>query len=206
MKLAITPRFYESKVDQLISIERKYYPFFQKYGHNLSLIPFMGIKPGEYLDELNPDAVVFAGGYRLYTNEIKDFETEVLEETLKRKLPILAICCGMWTVNYYFKGTLKFDESHQAFDGEKIDIKKMIHSVTATDDFIKKGIYDVNTFHSKVIDRLGDGLKSYLLAKDNSVEGLYNLDKRIIGVQFHMENKGVSNSLTTQIMKKFEKL
>ena len=205
MKLAITPRFFENKVEQLISIERKYYPFFQKYGHNLNLIPYTGIKPGEFFDELKPDAIIFAGGYRLYTDDIKTFETEVLRETLKRKLPILAICCGMWTVNYYFKGSLKFDKSHQAFNGEKIDVKKMIHSVIAT-DFIKEGVYKVNTFHSKVIDRLGEGLESFLVAEDKTIEGLYNLEKRIIGVQFHMENKGVSENLTTQIMKKFTEL
>ena len=202
MKLAITPRFFENKVEQLISIERKYYPFFQKNGHNLNLIPYTGIKPGEFFDELKPDAIIFAGGYRLYTDDIKTFETEVLREALKRKLPILAICCGMWTVNYYFKGSLIFDESHQAFDGEKIDVKKMVHSVVAT-DFIKEGVYKVNTFHSKVIDRLGEDLKSFLVAEDKTIEGLYNLEKRIIGVQFHMENKGVSENLTTQIVKKF---
>ena len=123
MKLAITPRFFQNKAEQLISIERKYYPFFQKYGHNLNLIPYTGIKPGEFFDELKPDAIIFAGGYRLYSDDIKTFEIEVLRETLKRKLPILAICCGMWTVNYYFKGSLKFDESHQAFNGEKIEYK-----------------------------------------------------------------------------------
>ena len=205
MKLAITPRFFESDVEQLISIEKKYYTFFQKYGHNINLIPFTGIKPGKYLDDLKPDAIIFAGGYRLYTGAIKKFETEVLEETLKRKLPILAICCGMWTVNVFFKGTLRFNESHQAFDGEKINVSKMIHTVKAT-DFVKDEIYNVNTFHSKVIDKLGDGLKTFLLAEDKTIEGLYNLDKRIIGVQFHMENKGVSENLTKQIMKKFEDL
>ena len=205
MKIAITPRFFENKIEQLIAIERKYYPFFKKHGHNLHLIPFTGINPGEYLDDLKRDAVVFAGGYRLYSDEIKIFETEVLKQTLNRKLPILAICCGMWTINYYFNGTLKFDESHQAFDGEKIDVKKMIHSVTAT-DFIQKKLYNVNTFHSKVIDKLGDSLKSFLIAEDKTIEGLYNLDKRIIGIQFHMENMGVSASLTKQIMEKFEKL
>jgi gamma-glutamyl-gamma-aminobutyrate hydrolase PuuD len=205
MKLAITPRFFESEVEQLISVEKKYYTFFQKYGHNINLIPFTGIKPGKYLDDLKPDAIIFAGGYRLYTDAIKKFETEVLEEALKRKLPILAICCGMWTVNVFFRGTLKFNESHQAFDGKKININKMIHTVKAT-DFVKDEIYNVNTFHSKVIDKLGEGLKSFLLAEDETIEGLYNLDRKIIGVQFHMENKGVSENLTKQIMKKFEDL
>lgn len=205
MKLAITPRFFENNVEQLIAVEKKYYPFFKKHGHNIHLIPFMGVNPRDYLDELNPDAVVFAGGYRLYTKEIKNFEIEVLKETLKKRLPILAICCGMWTVNYYFKGALKFDESHQAFDGEKIDTSKWIHSVTAT-DYIKQKTYNVNSFHSKVIDPVGEGLKTFLVSADNSIEGFYNLDKRIIGIQFHMENRGVSSSLTNQIMKKFQEL
>ena len=81
----------------------------------------------------------------------------------------------------------------------------MIHTVKAT-DYVKDEIYNVNTFHSKVIDKLGDGLKTFLLAEDETIEGLYNLDKRIIGIQFHMENKGVSENLTKQIMKKFEDL
>ena len=205
MKLAITPRFFEDSIEQLIAVERKYYPFFQEYGYNVHLIPFIGITPGDYLEDLNPDAVVFAGGYRLYTEEIRKFETEVLEEALNRKLPILAICCGMWTVNYHFKGSLGFDESHQGFEGEKINLTKWTHSVTAT-DLVKQTTYRVNSYHSKVIDRLGDGLNSFLIAKDNTIEGIYNLDKRIIGIQFHMENRGVSGSLTKQIMKRFKEL
>ena len=205
MKRAITPRFYESNVEQLISVEKKYYPFFKKYNHILNLIPFEGISPGEYLDATKPDSVIFAGGYRMYTKEIKNFETEVLKETLKRKIPILAICCGMWTVNAFFGGTLKFNEGHQSFDGEKIDLKKMIHIVEAT-DLIDKKIYNVNSFHSKVIDKAGKHLNSFLVAEDGTIEGFYNMEKKIIGVQFHMENKGVSEELTEQIMQKFHDL
>jgi len=29
MKLVLTPRFFENKVEQLTSIEKKYYPFFK---------------------------------------------------------------------------------------------------------------------------------------------------------------------------------
>ena len=44
----------------------------------------------------------------------------------------------MWTVNGYFGGNLKFTDNHQCFDGTKIDIKKMIHYVEATDLVNKK--------------------------------------------------------------------
>ncbi len=205
MKLAVTPRFFENNTEQLLGIEKKYYPFFTKHGHNIHLIPFMGIKIGEYFDDLKPDGIVFAGGYRLYTDEIRKLETEVLKESLNRKLPILAICCGMWTVNYYFGGTLKVDESHQAFDGQKIDVKKYIHPVDAI-DFIKKGPYKVNSYHSKVIEKVGEGMETFIVANDGTVEGFYNLEKRIIGIQFHMENRGVSGSLTRQLMGKFLQL
>ena len=202
MKIAITPRFYEGKGEQLISIEKKYYPFFQRFGHNINLIPFMGLNPDEYLNELKPDAIVFAGGYRLYTDEIRIFEEKVLEASLQRKLPILAICCGMWTVNSYFNGTLKFNEDHQAFDGEKINVTKMMHYVEAK-ELVEKKNYKVNTFHSKVIDKLGSDLTTFLISDDGEIEGIYNLEKKIIGVQFHMENKGVDEKLTQQIMKIF---
>ena len=53
----------------------------------------------------------------------------------------------------------------------------MIHTVQAT-DFIEKKIYNVNTFHSKVINKIGDELKSFLIAEDGTVEGFYNLEKK----------------------------
>ena len=49
-------------------------------------------------------------------------------------------------------------------------------------------------------------LQEDIVAEDKTIEGIYNLEKRIIGIQFHMENNGVSENLTTQIMKKFTEL
>ena len=78
----------------------------------------------------------------------------------------------------------------------------MIHYVEAV-DFVKKKNYKVNSFHAKSIDKIGEELKPFLYSQDGIIEGFYNLSKRIIGVQFHMENTGVSSDLTDQIMKKF---
>ena len=198
----MTPRFYETKIDRLISIEQKYYPFFEKHNATLNLVPFSGQPIETYLNENKPDAIIFAGGYRMYTEEIKKFEYSVMKHSLARNIPILAICCGMWTVNGFFNGTLKFNENHQGLEGEKLNLKRMIHFVESN-DLIEKGIYKVNSFHSKVIDKLGDNLNVFLKAQDGEIEGVYNLKKKIIGVQFHMENKGVDNKLTEQIMNNF---
>jgi len=202
----MTPRFYETEENEFIVIEKKYYPFLERFGHQINLIPFMGKALGEYFDELKPDAVIFAGGYKYYTKEIGRFEKDAMKQSLKRNLPILGICCGMWTINYYFGGTLNHDESHQCVTEEgRIDFKKWRHPVSVK-DFIEPGQYKVNSFHSKVVDKLGKGLKPFITAHDGTVEGLYNEERRIMGIQFHMENKGVSNGLTKKIMKKFTEL
>jgi carbamoylphosphate synthase small subunit len=202
MKILITPRFHESGHDQLLAIEKKYYSFFQKFNCNIHLVPFSGISMNDYLDDQKPDAVVFAGGYRLYSKEISNFETKFLDIVLKKKIPLLAICCGMWTVNSFFGGKLKWTKNHQCFDDQKIDTAKMIHNVEAI-DLIDKKNYKVNSFHSKSIEKIGENLKPFLISDDGIIEGFYNLEKKILGVQFHMENKGVTEKLTQNIMNKF---
>ena len=49
MKIAITPRFYETKENRFIVVEEKYYPFMKKWGHEINLIPFMGKNISDYL-------------------------------------------------------------------------------------------------------------------------------------------------------------
>ena len=200
IRLAITPRFFETEIDQLISIEKKYYNFFSKFNSEIHLIPFDNSDPEYFLNNLKPYGVIFAGGYRLYTDEIRIFEQKVLKTCLNLKLPILAICCGMWTVNGYFGGNLKFNHSHQAFDGKKIHLDKMLHPVVSNGELIKKENFIVNSFHDKVIDKLGSNLKTFLMSEDNEIEGVFNNELKILGVQFHMENKGVSKNLTKKIM------
>ena len=66
--------------------------------------------------------------------------------------------------------------------------------------------YKVNSFHAKSLDKIGNDLTPFLMSEDDIVEGIYNLEKKIIGIQFHMENQGVSSELTNQIMEKFANL
>ena len=87
----------------------------------------------------------------------------------------------------------------------KIDIYKIIHFVEGI-YLVKKKNYKVNSFHAKSLDKIGNDLTPFLMSEDDIVEGIYNLEKKIIGIQFHMENQGVSSELTNQIMEKFANL
>ena len=204
MRIAMTPRFHEGGMDQLMSIEKKYYPFFKEFGHNVHLIPFDGMSADEYADDMKPDAYVFAGGYRLYTPEIREFEKKTLAVALERKTPVFGICCGMFTINAFFGGTLKWTEHHQAFNGKSIDITKMVHHVTGT-ALVEQKDYKVNSFHPKSVDKMGEGLSDFLMSDDGEIEAFYNL-KKIIATQFHPENEGCTKHLTDQIMKIFSDL
>lgn len=84
IKLAFTPRFHSTEIDNLVAIENKYFSFFSKYNAQIYLIPFDD-SPKNFMDSLDFFGVVFAGGYRLYTDEIKKFEQRVLELCLKKK-------------------------------------------------------------------------------------------------------------------------
>ena len=58
-KFAMTPKFYETKIDRLISIiEQKYYPFFEKHNSTLESYPFSGQPIETYLNENKPDAII----------------------------------------------------------------------------------------------------------------------------------------------------
>ena len=67
------PEILENNLEKLISVEEKYYSF-SKYGMTVNLVPYQLSMLDEFFSNLNPDAVVFAGGYRMYTDEIKNFE------------------------------------------------------------------------------------------------------------------------------------
>ena len=43
---------------------------------------------------------------------------------------------------------------------------------------VEKKNYKVNTFHSKVIDKLGSDMTTFLISDDGEIEGIYNLEKK----------------------------
>ena len=49
----------------------------------------------------------------------------------------------------------------------------------------------MNSLHAKSCDKIGDELKPFLISEDGIVEGFYNIEKKIVGVQFHGKQRGI---------------
>ncbi len=210
IRLAVTPRHVETRGGSFLAIEQKYQEFWGKYGYELCLIPFRpDLDVEKYFQEMGIKGLLIAGGYRAYTEEIRLFEHRIIAETLKINLPVFGVCCGLWSINGYFGGKLRWNEKHSKRNVrfvvnyllKKLQGKKHIpmHPVEIK-GVLKLKEAMVNSFHRKVVDKLGEGLTPFITAPDGEIEGIHNLDKKIIALQFHLEHGNCSPELEKEYM------
>lgn len=159
------------------------------------------------------DGVLFAGGDDVdpafYGEEKKhesvhidrprdEFEFNLLEHALNRRLPILGICRGTQMINVKFGGTLYQDLTSDATP--EVEHKQngsrgnTSHLVTLTDPdsqlaSIFSGSCRVNSLHHQAIRCLGRGLKVTAHSEDGLVEAVETAEAYpfFVAVQWHPE-------------------
>ncbi len=127
----------------------------------------------------------------------------LIQATLKRHLPMLAICRGMQELNVALGGSLfprvhevtgRFD--HRAPKGEPHEVQYAPrHPVTLTEGGFLAGlagdktVIEVNSLHGQAIDRLAGGLAVEAAAPDGTIEAVRVEAAKsfAIGVQWHPE-------------------
>ncbi len=197
IKIAITPRHMSNKDGSFFCIEKKYVDFWKRYGYELIMIPFHeDIDFNNFFKSLGIKALLISGGYQYYTKEIRKFELKAIDFAIKNNLPLFGVCCGMWSINGFFGGTLKWNENHSKRNikfltsalAKRFVFRKHIniHNVTIT-GLLGINKASVNSYHRKVIDVLGSGLTPFIFSDDGEIEGIFNLNKKILAVQFHLE-------------------
>jgi len=122
----------------------------------------------------------------------------LLERAFARKLPVLAICFGLQSLNVHMGGSL-IQDIPTCID---TDIRhsrprtggKPAHAVSLTPGSILERLAGepaakVNSTHHQSVDRLGEGLEVIARAGDGVVEGVAGTDESqwILGVQWHPE-------------------
>jgi putative glutamine amidotransferase len=124
------------------------------------------------------------------------FELSLIEEALRRDLPILAICHGMQLLNVHLGGTL---DQHLADRPNRLqhdrDMPRAepvhdlhMHEGTPLAELMGSTVVGVNSHHHQGLGRIADGLVEIAWAEDGVLEAVYMpAHSWILGVQWHPE-------------------
>ena len=123
------------------------------------------------------------------------WEYLLLDEAVKRRLPVFGICRGCQLINVYFGGTLWQDLPserpgeivHRSKDGHAIRIvagSRLANSLGT--DGLK-----VSSSHHQAVKDLASGFRATAFAPDGVVEAIESETLPITGVQFHPEKSYV---------------
>ena len=128
--------------------------------------------------------IIIPGGNDLFGSERLskvrlNNEFKLIKFGLKNNIPILGICRGMQVINYYFKGKQKKFLGHM----------NTTHDIIMKNDFFKKKILNVNSFHNYIITEKLLSKKLNVLAtdKDKNIEFFSHKSKKIFGIMWHPE-------------------
>ena len=119
------------------------------------------------------------------------WEFLLLDEAVKRRLPVFGICRGCQVINVYFGGTLWQDLPSER-PGEIAHRSKELHSVRIVQGSrlaktLRAENLMVNTSHHQAVKDLAPGFRAVAFAPDGVVEAIESDALPVAGVQFHPE-------------------
>lgn len=153
------------------------------------------------------------------TPQRDQFEILLINEALKRNLPILGICRGMHILNVAAGGTLYQDIAsqiphslqHHQFAPRDIAMHRAnIQSGSQLQQLLNAtSPIQVNSFHHQAVKSLGEGFQISAIADDNVIEAIENPSHSFtVGVQWHpgtlLKNTSHANDLFRAFIKATE--
>lgn len=209
MKLAITQSFGPRQGTDFL--RHTYIRFFESLG--LLLVPVSNVlaDPIAYVEALDVDGLILAGGgdidparYGVANTHSQEIAPErdatelaLLGWAVERRKPVIGICRGMQVINVHFGGSLVQDipallpgaRVHQ----DSTHPVALIHARLA--DALGARTLEVNSFHHQAVTaatRAPDLEALALSEPDGVIEALWHRALPILGVQWHPEQPGPS--------------
>lgn len=158
------------------------------------------------------DALLLSGGYDVapsffgkeplpgleVTCPLRDrFEIALLQQAVKRKIPVFGICRGLQLINVALGGTLHQDipsllpgavQHYQKSAPDEVSHTVKIKSKTLLEAILGKNELLTNTLHHQAIDKLAPGLIASAHTTDGLVEAFeWKKELFLIAVQWHPE-------------------
>jgi putative glutamine amidotransferase len=122
-----------------------------------------------------------------------ELEMRLIDQAVKRGMPILGICRGEQLLHVYFGGTLS--QSLKGLYAEDPEVRTILprkRLVVAEDSKLSRVLgrhpRRVNALHNQAIDRLGDGLRVAARDRNGIVQAIEHATLPfVLGVQWHPE-------------------
>ncbi|MEG0277280.1 MAG: gamma-glutamyl-gamma-aminobutyrate hydrolase family protein [Coprobacillus sp.] len=147
-------------------------------------------------------------GYVQDFSELRDkYEKELIDNCIKRSIPILGICRGMQMINVALGGTLYQD--NQLYTNHPP--QTLARNIASHQINIEKGSFlytifgektKVNSFHHQSVKDIGKQLKISAMSDDGVIEAFEHISLPIYGVQWHPESMHENNQ-SMQIFDQF---
>jgi N5-(cytidine 5'-diphosphoramidyl)-L-glutamine hydrolase len=147
----------------------------------------------EYLAALNLDGYILSGGGDIGTAPTRDrLEIAVLEDSIRREVPVLGVCRGMQFINHYQDGSLKPVSGH-------IAIRHPLQG-NWSDEL---GIETVNSYHGLAVtaETLGQDLELLATTEDGVIEALRHDHHPWLGIMWHPEREQPFQVTDTHLIK-----
>ncbi|MBI2486286.1 MAG: gamma-glutamyl-gamma-aminobutyrate hydrolase family protein [Deltaproteobacteria bacterium] len=142
---------------------------------------------------------------RLMSLERTESEMVILEEALKRDIPVLGICGGMQLINVFFKGSL-YQDIPSLVPNALIHEKGSVHKIyveegTLLQEIIQEKSFSIKSYHHQSVKALGSGLRVCATCPDGVIEAIEGTDSFILGIQWHPERE--ESEISKRIFKAF---
>ena len=160
MKILIssnTKKYFKTYID---FIDYYWLNFFDKKKYDYYVVPnSIKILP-KYLKK-KVDLIILSGGNDLFENfkssknRLK-IEKKLIDNSIKKNIPLIGICRGMQLINYFFGGKIKRIPHHM----------RTKHEIKLNNNFFPKKKIKVNSFHNF-------GISKKILGKDLEILNLW---------------------------------
>ncbi len=144
-------------------------------------------------------------------DERDEMEAGLIDESIRRDFPVLAICRGLQILNVHLGGTL----AQHLDDGLGHQIRTPERSLPAHTINIETGTllaaiagqphWNVNSRHHQAVVRIGNGLRVCARhSDDGTVEALEKPDQRyLLAVQWHPEDQALTDQQQLKLFRSF---
>ena len=199
MKILISSNYKKHFDTNIDFLDHHWINYFNKKNYQFELIPnSLKIAKKKIKQNKSSDLIIIPGGNDLFESDYLSMirlkvEKELINCSLKNKIPLLGVCRGMQVINHYFGGKIKKIDKHMKTNHKIIFIKKIF----------KRKKMKVNSFHNFCIPEKLIAKEFLIYAKDetNNIEMFKHKKMKMYGVMWHPEREKNYRNLTLLIKK-----